>query len=372
MRLNIYEITLTSELINNTTLIYSFLFDCECALFFIDITSNNSFLLVKSLFDSVNFGFYPFIKKIIVLNKTDLEDQRSLNYLEYTDFLYTYKILDLDSEEISLETKANFDKLINKINIGITQNQNQLPINCIYQLDSNSNLANAQSTITVILLGDSSVGKSCFLGRYFHNQFSEIFLTTTGLDKQIKALKINNVIYKLCMLDTAGQERYKSLPKRYYQNADGILLLYDVNNIDSFNNINYWIKNIKDYSKNDKLVLYLIGNKIDLPNRVVEKEAAEELANSFEINYYEVSCKINMNINEVVSRMIIQCYMKINNLSDQNSLSRSVTDLTNSPKKTNNTGGCCGGKKPPEETKNTSKETPKMRESLETISSEGG
>ena len=316
-------------------------------------------------------GLYPFLKKILVLNKSDLEDKRDINFLEINDFLYANKILDLESEEISLKTKENVDKLLYKINIGLNKMKNQIPINIVYEsgkkTDSNEkNISSIKSTITIILIGDSSVGKSCFLGRYFHNKFSDAFLTTTGIDKQVKTVKINDTIYKLSFWDTAGQERFRSLPKKYYQNADGIFLFYDVTNTKSFENIIFWVNSVKDCTGAEKrLTLFLIGNKIDLPNREVTREEAEELANSLGMKYYEVSNKINMNINEVVSRMIMECHMNLNNINDCFSLSKSATFIGN--KKNDNNNGCCGGKKT-EPTVN--KEPPRMRESLETIKSD--
>ena len=317
-------------------------------------------------------GLYPFLKKILVLNKSDLEDNREINFLEINDFLYENKVLDIESEEISLKTKDNIDKLLNKINISLNKIKNEIPINIVYQSDKNidintNSITEIQSTITVILIGDSAVGKTCFLGRYLHNKFKEVFLSTMGIDKQVKIIKINDIIYKLSLWDTAGQERYRSLPKKYYQNADGIFLFYDVTNINSYNNISYWIKNIKDFSGADKkLTLFLIGNKIDLPDRVVKREEAEKLANSLGMKYYEVSCKINLNINEVISRMIMECHMNLNNINDCFTLSKSSTYNS---KERNDNNECCGGKRKGTK-KTTDKEPPRMRESLETIKSD--
>ena len=94
-----------------------------------------------------------------------------------------------------------------------------------------------EGTISCILIGDSETGKSSFLIRYFKNEFSYTFLTTIGTDKEVKMIKINDKLYKFVLWDTAGQERFRSIPGKYFQNAHGIFLLFDVNNRDTFNDV---------------------------------------------------------------------------------------------------------------------------------------
>ena len=222
--------------------------------------------------------------------------------------------------------------------------------------------------MTIILVGDSAVGKSCFLNRYFKEQFTDEFLTTLGIDRQIKVIKIEESEYKVNFWDTAGQERFHSLPKKYFQNADGILIFFDVTKEDSFKNLEYWIENIKDYlgnNENKKLSLFLIGNKIDLDNRVINKKDVEIYANSLGLKYYESSAKINLNVNEIISRMILQCHMNLINSNDyyikskQNTLDDNKKDEENS---------CCGGGNKKEKKENKENKE-KMRQSLETIKS---
>ena len=294
---------------------------------------------------------------------------RKVNFLEITDFIYENKELELDHIEISMKTEENLDKLLEKINNNINKIKTPIPINIIYETDNLKYKNNESGIINIILVGDSLVGKSCFINRYCKNQFTEEFLTTMGIDKQVKVIKIEDTEYKLNVWDTAGQERFRSLPKKYYQNADGILILFDITNEDSFKNVNFWLENIKNNL--GKVVekeqnIFLIGNKIDLNNeRAISRINGETLANNLGLKYYETSSKINLNINEVFSRMIIDCHMDISKTSDvfvksnNNSLSASVN--TNNPN--DNEGGCCGGSNKKENVKNNQK----MRESLETI-----
>lgn len=316
---------------------------------------------------------YPFLKKIIVLNKKDLNTKREVNFLEISNFLYENKELELENEEISLKTEENMDKLLEKINNSINIVKNQIPINIIYEANLLTYKDKDITPMTCILIGDSSVGKSCLINRFFKNKFTDKFLTTMGIDKHSKIIKIDNTEYKLDFWDTAGQERYRSLPKKYYQNADGIFILFDVTNEESFKNVQYWLGNIKEClgDNNEKLIsLFLIGNKIDLDNRVISREDAENFSNNLGLKYYETSAKINLNVNEVISRMILECHMTLNNINDvftKSTKSTIKTQLNNEVKK--DEGGCCGGGTSKKNKIQKKDSKPKMRKSLETIKS---
>ncbi len=277
----------------------------------------------------------------------DLESTREVTSFEIKEYLDNHT--DLENQEISLKTSDNLKELMKKINAYVNESKNELPTNIVSEcLEKKINLINGQGALSFILIGDSTVGKTCFLMRYFKNQFNEAFLSTIGIDKEIKQVKVGNDIYKMTLWDTAGQDRFKSLPKKYYQNADGVLLLFDVTNEDTFNNVSNWMKDVKDNSnktitsengKESEIALYLIGNKIDLPNRVISKEQAETQAKSLGMKYFEVSCKIGLNIPEVMSRMIMECHMKANHID--NCFKLSPKTITDEKKK----GGCCGDKK---------------------------
>ena len=260
----------------------------------------------------------------MVQNKLDLEGNRQVTSFEIKE--YSEKDKSLDNIEISIKKGDNIEELIKKINAYVNETKNELPSNIISEsVVKKPNLMNEQGALSFILIGDSTVGKTCFLNRYFKNTFVEAFLSTIGIDKEIKHVKVGNDSYKLTVWDTAGQERFRCLPKKYYQNADGVLLLFDVTNEETFTSVSNWVKDVKqnssktisnDANKQENISLYLIGNKIDLPNRVISKEKAEEMAKSLGMKYFEVSCKINMNIPEVMARMIMECHMKANHIDN--------------------------------------------------------
>ena len=324
LNLNIYEIRLDTEFVSNTNLIESFLFECQCVLFLVDITNTDSFSLIKDLIKTVDMNKFPYIKAILLPNKLDMESTRTVSSFELKEFLENNK--SLDNLEISIKNGDNIQELIKKINSAVNETKNELPSNIVSEaLEKKANLMNSQGALSFILIGDSTVGKTCFLNRYFKNQFAETFLSTIGIDKEMKFVKIGNDSYKLTVWDTAGQERFRCLPKKYYQNADGVLLLFDVTNEETFTSVSNWMKDVKDNSgknisndanKESEISLYLIGNKIDKADRVITREKAEEMAKSLGMKYFEVSCKINMNIPEVMARMIMECHMKANHIEN--------------------------------------------------------
>ena len=340
--LNLYEVRIDEEFLKNASLIDTFLYECQCAIFLVDITNQDSFKLIKDLISLIKSENFPYLKKILVQSKLDLESTRQVTSFEMKEYLDSNT--SLDSQEIDLKNGQNIKELIRKINSAVNESKNQLPTNIVSEaLDKKLGLMNGQGALSFILIGDSTVGKTCFLTRYFKNQFNETFLSTIGIDKEIKHVKVGNDNYKMTLWDTAGQERFKCLPKKYYQNADGVLLLFDVTNEETFNNVSNWMKDVKENSNKDgkgsEIALYLIGNKIDKPDRVIQKETAETQAKSLGMKYFEVSCKINMNIPEVMARMIMECHMKANNIKDP----FIITIDNNNGGGEKPKGGCCGG-----------------------------
>lgn len=320
MDLNLYEVRIDDEFADNPDseeLIANYLFHCQCAIFLVDTTEEKSLELMKNILKLIKIDNFPYLKRILVSNKSDLQDQRKITAFQIKEYLDSTQ--KMDNLEISLKTGENVDELKKKINTAVNGSKNELPCNIISESISNKpGIMNCQGTLSFILLGDSTVGKTCFLNRYFKNQFTEAFLATIGVDKEIKHIKIRKDTYKMQLWDTAGQERFKmNLPKKYYQNADAVLLIFDVTNEETFKNVSNWMRDAKENSgkSGDDLTIYLIGNKIDLPGRVIKREEAQATAKSLGLKYFEVSCKINMNITEVISSLILDSYMKVNNIT---------------------------------------------------------
>ena len=116
---------------------------------------------------------------------------------------------------------------------------------------------------------------------------------------------INGKNFIVKIYDTSGQEKYNSMVSNYYKKADGIILVFDLTNRESFDSINKWIKDINDNVDSKKIKRVLVGNKIDLSDlRVITKEEAEEMAKSYEVKVYETSAKTNEGIGELMEGIV--------------------------------------------------------------------
>ena len=122
---------------------------------------------------------------------------------------------------------------------------------------------NVKKVIKVILLGESCVGKTNIILRYVNDVFMVKSLSTIGSTYIEKDLKRNNDIYKLHIWDTSGQERYHSVTKLFVKKSDIVLLVYSIENIQSFNNLDYWYKEVNNLC-GDNFILGIAGNKYDL------------------------------------------------------------------------------------------------------------
>ncbi|GAB5581282.1 ras-related protein Rab-37 isoform X2 [Prionailurus iriomotensis] len=149
----------------------------------------------------------------------------------------------------------------------------------------------------VMLLGDSGVGKTCFLIQFKDGAFlSGTFIATVGIDFRNKVVTVDGVRVKLQIWDTAGQERFRSVTHAYYRDAQALLLLYDITNKSSFDNIRAWLTEIHEYAQRD-VVIMLLGNKADVSSeRVIRSEDGETLAREYGVPFMETSAKTGMNV----------------------------------------------------------------------------
>ena len=358
LNFDFFEICISDKLLEDIDTLDSFLFDCQCALLLIDITDKESFNKIKQLKENIDFNEYSYLKIILVENKKDKENEREIDEEEIDAFMKENNIE--DKIQLSIKEGTGFENLVEKMNSYTSNGENDIPINYISQDISEipqTNI-NVEKTITLILIGDTSVGKTCFFTRFNKNQFPESFLSTIGMDKYIKFYKYKDELYKIIIWDTAGQDRFKSLPKKYYQNADGIFIFFDVSNKESFNDVSVWMNEINDNTKfeesegkkaengENKILVYLIGNKIDKLNRSVSKEDAEEKATFYGIKYFEISCKLNMNIAEISSRMVNDCADKYEERREEKAEVNTSESFTlrhiKKGKINNKNRGCCG------------------------------
>ena len=158
----------------------------------------------------------------------------------------------------------------------------------------------------VLLLGDSTVGKTCFLMRYTDNTFQEIHMSTIGLDYRLKNITLENgKNIKIQIWDTAGQDRFRAITKNYYKGANGIILIYDVTNKQSYENVKNWLTQIKEEA-NPNVIIYLAGNKIDVEEeqRVITTEDGQKIADEYKLPFKETSAKNGINVNEIFQELV--------------------------------------------------------------------
>ena len=221
---------------------------------------------------------------------------------------------DQSSANLSVDnsTKVNNVSLLNTKLIRPT-------LNNINQSDSLSFEDNMKKTIyqyKVILLGSVCVGKTSLLTRYIVNEYKDEYKCTIKTDFKTKLVNVNNLVQaRLIIWDTCGDEKFKAITRQYYKDAQGIILVYDVTNLDSFNNINNWYKEVKDNSPKDAVVI-LVANKTDLvKERKVSVEEGTELAEKLRLDYIEISAKTGDNVYLLFERLSQSMMEQIENKS---------------------------------------------------------
>ena len=169
----------------------------------------------------------------------------------------------------------------------------------------------------IVLVGDSSVGKTNLFLRYIKNEFDPQTKATIGVEFGTKIIKINNYNIKIQIWDTAGQERYKSITSAYYKGAQGAFLVYDITNKSSFLNIDKWIRDLKN-NGDEKIVLFLIGNKNDLnDDRVIDTNEGKNKAKENKMFFLETSAKNNDNVNNAFDEIINNIFDVYKNLIEE-------------------------------------------------------
>lgn len=158
----------------------------------------------------------------------------------------------------------------------------------------------------LVLIGDSGVGKSCLLLRFADDNFTDSYISTIGVDFRFRTININsngiNRTVKLQIWDTAGQERFRTITSAYYRGADGIIMVYDVTHQETFDHVEEWLSEVDRYA-NEGTSKLLVGNKADLPDKVVSEETAQKFADKLGIPFLETSAKTSTNVDNTFMTM---------------------------------------------------------------------
>lgn len=185
----------------------------------------------------------------------------------------------------------------------------------------------------LLLIGDSGVGKTCILFKFSEDTFSPAFISTIGIDFKIRTIEVDGKKIKLQVWDTAGQERFRTITTAYYRGAMGIMLVYDVSNQKSFENISNWIRNIEMHATQD-VEMMILGNKCDISDkRQVSREKGEQLALQHSIKFMETSAKANINIEEAFTTLARDIKLKMEKRIENSNLNRGYQLSKDDPSK---------------------------------------
>ena len=180
--------------------------------------------------------------------------------------------------------------------------------------EKNNLSKNYDDLFKLVIIGDSGVGKSCILLRFADDTFTDNYYSTIGVDFRFKCVDIGERKCKLQIWDTAGQERFKTVTSAYYRGADGIIIVFDQTDQESFNNIQNWIDDISKYSTEEPAKL-IIANKDDIPNerKIIKMEDISELEKKTGLEVIKTSAKTGENIDYAFKKLTQKLLLERNN-----------------------------------------------------------
>jgi Ras-related protein Rab-1A len=192
----------------------------------------------------------------------------------------------------------------------------------------------------LLLIGDSGVGKSCLLLRFADDTYTDSYISTIGVDFKIRTVDLDTKTIKLQIWDTAGQERFRTITSSYYRGAHGIIIVYDITDKESFDNVRQWLFEIDRYASENVCKL-LVGNKSDLGNkRAVEYDAAKAFADELSIPFLETSAKNATNVEQAFLTMAAQIKNKMQSQPEPRSSKPNIVIGGKEPSAQSNSS-CC-------------------------------
>lgn len=202
------------------------------------------------------------------------------------------------------------------------------------------------------------VGKTSISKRFITGKFVKIDIKnrTVNTNTYQKTIQINNLMFNLNIWDTAGEEKYHAMAPIFYRGAQGAVVIFDVTNRETFKRATKWFSELSEFTEGRTKII-LVGNKIDLPNRVISNEEASDLAKKYKCDFLEVSALLGKNVEEIFNSLAMTIYQgyKRNSLDSGNDNGRrssssnignnrnrkfNITQNTDSVAE-NRKGGCC-------------------------------
>ena len=209
------------------------------------------------------------------------------------------EVLQQEGEDSSLRfTESDYGRVTHFFGILIPF---ALPESC---MDSKSQLViPPYLQVKIVVVGDAAVGKSALIAYFADGKFDPFLPTTMGLDFRTKQVDAEQKIL-VTIMDTAGQERFRSLTSMFYKKAQAIMVVYDCTNKTSFDSVHYWVSQVNNHTV-EKLPMILVGNKCEDQQRcVIPTEQALALAAMYQIDFLECSAKTGKNVAEAFLHLV--------------------------------------------------------------------
>jgi small GTP-binding protein len=166
------------------------------------------------------------------------------------------------------------------------------------------NKTEPKTQVKLMLLGNQAVGKSSLMLRYTDDLFNTNMMGTAGIDIKKKVVRVDDVLVKVMIYDTAGHDRFRSITQKTYKGAKGIVLVYDVSDRSTFESVSEWMEHIKAHAESDVQVI-LVGNKMDIINKQVNEEDGIQFAKKYNVLFMETSALTGNNV-ETAFGMLLQ------------------------------------------------------------------
>ncbi|EPB74871.1 Ras family protein, partial [Ancylostoma ceylanicum] len=168
-------------------------------------------------------------------------------------------------------------------------------------------------SLSVVLIGDSGVGKSNLLSRFTRNEFNLESKSTIGVEFATRSIQVEGKTVKAQIWDTAGQERYRAITSAYYRGAVGALLVYDIAKHVTYENVERWLKELRDHA-DQNIVIMLVGNKSDLRHlRAVPTDEAKIYAEKNQLSFIETSALDSTNVEAAFTNILTEIYKSVSN-----------------------------------------------------------
>lgn len=199
----------------------------------------------------------------------------------------------------------------------------------------------------IVTIGDSNVGKTCIIKRFVDNTFfNKDFISTVGIDFSTKMINIDDAKIKLQIWDTAGQERFRAITSTYYRVANGVIIVYDITNRETFEQVTYWLNELLLHKENISIPKILVGNKVDrdFDERKVSVEEGRSLAIKNNLMFFETSAYNGKNVTEafyaLTQRILAKDFKQRQHQKSMIHVQPKMTDFNNK-KNCSNNNRCC-------------------------------